>query len=194
MKRGIVTGSSRGIGLATVQLLSKQMGMQVIGSSTYGSHYLNNESFTCLQLDLSRSESISAFVHQIGETKLDFLINNAGVLLENDTESKINLDQLKQTFSVNVFGTIELTEALLLKFNEGAHIINLSSEWGSFSDPDFDAFQPHYKMSKAALNMYTKMLSKRLENRGICVSALDPGWTKTDVGGPSATREANDLH
>ncbi len=188
MKYGIVTGSSRGIGLATVSLLTKHEGLQIFGSSTSGSHSLNLPNFQCLKLDLSDSHSIAAFVEQLGNIKVDFLINNAGILIDDWTDCVVNLEQLKRTFDVNVFGTIELTEKLLPSLNENAHIINITSDWGSFSEQNFDAFQPHYKMSKAAINMYTKLLAKRLEARHIKVSSLDPGWTQTDMGGKIAPR------
>ncbi|WKK81039.2 SDR family NAD(P)-dependent oxidoreductase [Marivirga arenosa] len=193
MKYGIVTGSSRGIGLATVKLLLDNENCQIIGSSTAGNHVLNLSNFKCLKLDLSDSHSIAEFVEKIGNIKIDFLINNAGVLLEKWNTSEIKMEQLKKTFDVNVFGTIELTEKLLSLFTPNAHIINITSDWGSFSEQNFDAFQPHYKMSKTALNMYTKLLAKRLEEKQIKVSALDPGWTQTDMGGKIAPRLPQDV-
>ncbi|MDC6404645.1 MULTISPECIES: SDR family NAD(P)-dependent oxidoreductase [Maribacter] len=188
MKHGIVTGSSRGIGLATVEVLTKQPSFKVIGSSTSGNNPLDNANFQCFKLDLSSSDSITKFAVNLGDIKLNFLINNAGILLEKWDASKINMEQLKKTFDINVFGTIKLTEKLLPLFKSKAHIINITSDWGSFSEQNFDAFQPHYKMSKAALNMYTKLLAKRLERNNITVSSLDPGWTQTDMGGKIAPR------
>ncbi len=193
MKYGIVTGSSRGIGLATVELLSSQPGYYLIGSSTIGINLLNKTNFRCLKLDLSNSNSISEFADQIGNIKIDFLINNAGVLIEKWDASEINIEQLKKTFEINVFGTIELTEKLFPRLNPKAHIINITSDWGSFNEQNFDAFQPHYKMSKAALNMYTKLLAKRLQSNNITVSSLDPGWTQTDMGGKVAPRLPKDV-
>lgn len=193
MKHGIVTGSSRGIGLATVELLTKQPSFKVIGSSTSGNNLLDNSNFKCLKLDLSISDSITEFIENIEVVKLDFLINNAGILIEKWDASEINMEQLKKTFDINVFGTIELTEKLLPLFNTNGHIINITSDWGSFSEQNFDAFQPHYKMSKAALNMYTKLLAKRLEEKHIKVSSLDPGWTQTDMGGKIAPRLPKDV-
>ncbi|MCK0107904.1 SDR family NAD(P)-dependent oxidoreductase [Flavobacteriaceae bacterium S0825] len=193
MKHGIVTGSSRGIGLATVELLTKQPHFNVIGSSTSGNNLLEHSNFKCLKLDLSNNDSIDKFVENLENIKLNFLINNAGVLLEKWDTSEINMEQLKKTFNINVFGTIELTEKLLPLLAPNAHIINITSDWGSFSEQNFDAFQPHYKMSKAVLNMYTKLLAKRLEEKDIIVSSLDPGWTQTDMGGKIAPRLPKDV-
>jgi NAD(P)-dependent dehydrogenase (short-subunit alcohol dehydrogenase family) len=114
--------------------------------------------------------------------RFDGLINNAAVLLEDWNDPVIDMKQLRQTFEVNVFGTIALTEQLLPLMNPGAHIINIGSGWGSVSEKGLDASVPHYKMSKAALHMYTKVLAVRLQPRDIKVSAFDPGRVKSDMG------------
>ncbi len=193
MKTGIITGCSRGIGFAIAELLTKDENIKIIGTSTSGKHSIESSNFEGYQLNLGDSESIQNFKSKIKDLKIDFLINNAGILLENWNESIVNLEQLKQTFNVNVFGTIELTEALLPAFQKNGQIINVTSDWGSFSEKNFDEFQPHYKMSKTALNMYTKLLAKRLENQKITVSSLDPGWTQTDMGGNEASRKPQDV-
>lgn len=197
MKTGIITGCSRGIGLATVDLLTNNDDIKIIGTSTSGNCSISKSNFECFKLNLSESKSINEFVNTIGDTKIDFLINNAGILLEDWNVSKINLDLLRQTFNVNLFGTIELTEKLISNFKSNGQIINVTSDWGSFSEKNFDEFQPHYKMSKTALNMYTKLLAKRLDKQNIIVSSFDPGWTRTDMGGHDASRRpievANDF-
>ncbi len=188
IKYGIITGSSRGIGLATAQLLLQNDNTEVIGTSTSGQSDIKAQHFKCLPLELSDETSIHNFVRHIGDRKIDFLINNAAILVEDWHRPEINLQQLRKTFEVNLFGTISLTEALLPQFNTNAHIINITSNWGAFSDPNFDQYQPHYKMSKVALNMYTRLLAKRLEEKYITVSSLDPGWVKSDMGGDNANR------
>jgi NAD(P)-dependent dehydrogenase (short-subunit alcohol dehydrogenase family) len=193
MRTGIITGCSRGIGLATAKLLVEDDRINVIGTSTSGMSIISKSNFECHRSNLSISESIEAFVDNIKDTKIDFLINNAGILLEKWDESRIHLEQLRKTFNVNLFGTIELTESLLPNFNTNGHIINITSDWGSFSEKNFDEYQPHYKMSKSALNMYTKLLAKRQECNHITVSSLDPGWTQTDMGGSDATRTPIDV-
>lgn len=189
IKHGIITGSSRGIGLATAQLLLQDDNTAVIGTSTSGQSGIKAQHFKCLPLDLAEGNSIHNFVKHIGDRKIDFLINNAAILVEDGHRSEINMQQLRKTFEVNLFGTIALTEALLPKFNTNAHIINITSNWGAFSDPHFDEYQPHYKLSKAALNMYTRLLAKRLEEKNITVSSLDPGWVQSDMGGDNAHRQ-----
>ena len=189
----LITGCSRGIGLATANLYLENHNVSVTGTSTSGHYPINHPNFKCFSLDLSSSESISNFVSRIKDMKFDIVINNAAILLDDSNQLSVDLPLLKKTFDVNVFGTIEFTEQMLPCVNAGGHIINISSEWGAFSESNFEAFQPHYKMSKAALNMYTKMLAKRVEHRNITVSALDPGWTKTRMGGVEAPRKPMDV-
>lgn len=190
MKLGLITGCSRGIGLAILQsLLEKKKNYTIVGTSTTGRYPISNANFIGHQLDLANPASITSLKDKVSKMSFDFLINNAGVLLEKWDAAAINSSQLRQTFEVNLFGTIALTEAVFPLIKKGGHIINVTSSWGAFSEEGFDAYQPHYKMSKAALNMYTKLLSKRLENKEITVSSIDPGWTQTDMGGSTARRK-----
>lgn len=192
-KKIIITGSSRGIGLAITNKLIEQNNYEVIGTSTSGYHKIKSDNFRCIALNLSDENSINKFYNNLKNTNFDFLINNAGILIEKDGKAKIDFHILEKTMQVNFFGTLKLTELLIPKINSGGHIINITSDWGAFNTEWFNEFQPHYKISKAALNMYSKLLSRRLEKNQIKVSALDPGWTQTDMGGPSAERKPEDV-
>ena len=64
----------------------------------------------------------------------------------------------------------------------------MNSAWGAFSEENSTECHPHYKLSKAALNMYTKTLAKRLKKTNICVSSFNPGWVKTNMGGNDAKK------
>lgn len=176
MKTLLLTGASRGIGLAIAQLFLKH-GWYVIGTSTSGKAPLSHTHLKFLPLNLTSSAQIDNVVSQI--SSIDLLVNNAGVLLENWDQTIINMDELKATFAINVFGTIELTEKTIPKINNGGQIINISSGWGSIKD-NYSPYQPNYKMSKACLNMYTRLLAERLPS--LIISSFDPGWVKTDMG------------
>ncbi|PWY55413.1 short-chain dehydrogenase [Legionella qingyii] len=178
----VITGISRGIGLETAKIFLMN-GWLVIGTSTHGDTPLKHKNLTIHPLNLMNSEQINHFADQL--PKFDVLINNAAILLEDWGEVKINMCQLKETFSVNVFGTIELTEQCIPKLNPDAQIINISSGWGTFSSND-SASVPHYKMSKSCVNMYTLLLAKRLP--GVTVSSFDPGWVRTDMGKNNAPK------
>jgi len=172
----VITGISRGIGLETAKIFLAN-GWLVIGTSTNGHTPLKHKNLQIHPLNLVDSEQINHFAKQL--PKIDVLINSAAVLLEDWRAEKINMSQLKETFAINVFGTIELTEQCIPKLNPNAQIINISSGWGTFSGND-SACVPHYKMSKSCLNMYTLLLAKRLPET--TVSSFDPGWVKTDMG------------
>lgn len=195
MKTAFITGISRGIGKAAA-LRFLQEGYQVIGTSTSGKTAINNSACKCLALSLDRPESIKSLVQILTESgkEIHVLVNNAAVLLENWSNPVVNMDYLRRTFAVNTIGTVELTEGLLPFLVPGqSHIVNISSGWGSFSEKGFGANVPHYKMSKAALNMYTKLLAERLKSQGIKASALDPGWVKSDMGTQSADRHPEEV-
>lgn len=189
MKKILVTGSNRGIGFAHVKQLAKNRNMEIVGTSTSGNYAFELPNFKCLPLDLGNLDSIEKFSIQVKGLDFDYLVNNAAVLLEKWGESLIDFEKLEQTFQINLFGTIRLTELLLPQIHNSGHIINISSGWGSFSEANFDEYEPHYKMSKAALNMYTKLLSMRLQPKMIKVSSFDPGWVRTDMGGNAAPRK-----
>lgn len=186
MKNVIVTGCSRGIGLAIAEVLLAN-GYTVWGTSNTGKHVLTHANFKGFSLQLDNDSSIVALKEHLKDVEIWGLVNNAAILLEAWGNSKVDMSQLRKTFEVNVFGTIALTEAVLPAMTGGGHIVNISSGWGTFSDAGFDEFVPHYKMSKATLNMYTKLLAKRVVDEQIVVSAYDPGWVKTDMGGQAAT-------
>ena len=182
MKTAIVTGASREIGLATATKFLEE-GWRVIG--TYNKTRIPIENANCIgvQLDQGDTPSIKRAVEEIKQKayQIDVLINNAGITLDW-VEPQIDLDKIRKTFEVNLFGVINLTEQLLPKMPTSSHIVNIDSSYGAFSLPIDDESSTGYRLSKAALNMYTRTLAFRLKEKGIIVSSLDPGWVKTDMG------------
>ncbi len=188
MKTIVITGASRGIGLATAELFLNH-GWRVIGTYLGETIPVEHEHLTALQYDQGDSESVAHLVAQIGECSphVDVLVNNAGVLLDPDDE-RIDPVKLRRTLEINVVGVVDLTERMVPLLERGAHIVNLNSGYGVISKPEFDdAACGAYRISKAALNMYTRHLAFRLKPSGIIVSALAPGWTQTDMGYSIAT-------
>jgi len=142
-----------------------------------------------LALDLTKERSIADLARQTAEATdaLDLLINNAGVLVSGERYGELNAKTLTETFSVNVVGPLLLTQALtpLLTHGESPKIVNLSSDLGSLSKTT-SFYTPSYGISKAGLNMTTRLLAAELAPAGISVVSINPGWVKTDMGGAQA--------
>ncbi len=185
MNTAVVTGASRGIGRAIAARLLAE-GYHVIGTSTSGRADLAHPRFEVIRVDMTEPQTIKDALVRIADRPIAVLVNNAGVVLDDRADPNVSVPVLRRAFDINVFGLVELCEGCVPRLQRGSHVINISSNWGTFSDHVFDAYCPQYKMSKAALNMYTKLLAKRLEERGVTVSSIDVGWVRTDLGGPDA--------
>jgi NAD(P)-dependent dehydrogenase (short-subunit alcohol dehydrogenase family) len=187
MKTSVVTGASRGIGLATARLFLAK-GWRVIGTYNQNQVPISDERFAAVRLDLTSAESISQAADLIGglTEQVDALINNAGICRDSD-QAEIKMDVLRTTFEANLFGVIDFTERMLVAFPRISRIINVSSKYSAQSFPIDYKTHSTYRMAKAALNMYTRTLDFRLQALGTHVSALDPGWVKTDMGMFEAT-------
>ncbi len=188
MKTVLITGVSRGIGKALAQKFLSE-GYFVIGTSTDGQTDWQNENMTVLALDLSKAESIKECATNIFAThkNIDILINNAGIWSGDEDEHELKIEHLRRTLEVNLIGTADFTTQILPLINESGHIINISSRSGSMGYIK-DAEYPDYKISKAALNMFTRTLAISLDGK-ITVSSTHPGWVKTDMGGEEAEIE-----
>lgn len=179
-KIALITGASKGIGknLAEKMLVK---GYFVIGTSRNGEiKEFENKYFYSLKLDLSNPSSIENAHKEIFNkfNKIDILINNAGIGPDLDTyfPKKKSFDQ---TFNVNVNGTVFFTEPLIELITRNGIILNVSSKMGSL-DVCKRTDSVAYRMSKSALNMYTKILTNRL-NEKVRVAAIHPGWVKTMI-------------
>jgi NAD(P)-dependent dehydrogenase (short-subunit alcohol dehydrogenase family) len=193
-RRSVVTGANRGLGLEfTRQLLAR--GDHVVAACRHPGkaselNHLAGEypgRLHVLPLDVAEEKSRSAFARELplAADGIDLLINNAGVLHSGERWGSVSEANLADSLRTNAMGPFLLTQTLASQLAEGATVANISSGMGSISDdPDFHS--PSYRISKAALNMATRMLAKALEARGIPVIALCPGWVRTDMGGSSA--------
>ena len=178
-KSVLITGTSQGIGHALTKLLLINS-YRVIGTNTTGIDNINEHNYKSFTLDLSNLDSIAAFEKnlQIENIKIDILINNAGIGPDLDFELPEAIS-FKKTFDVNVTGTTLFTEQMLQHLNVGGKIINISSKMGSIDVCEKND-SVAYRMSKAALNMYTKILSNRLEGKQF-VASVHPGWVRTNI-------------
>ena len=195
----LVTGANRGIGFETArQLLAKGLVVVLAGRDTVAldrarrtlSADEQRRALT-VRMDVTNVESIAAahraVIDQAGS--VDVLINNAAVLLgEAERILSISPDDYRQTFETNVFGVIEVCRAFVPGMARAGYgrIVNVSSSAGQLST--MSSYAPAYAMSKAALNAFTRILANTYRSNGILANVVDPGWVRTDMGGPSAPR------
>ena len=202
MQRVLVTGANRGLGLEfTRQLLAR--GARVVAACRQPGRALKLTELAAahpgrlsvLPLDLNKERSIAGLAHETGmlTDALDVLINNAGVLVSGERYGELEAKTFTDTFATNVIGPLLLTQALtpLLAHGAASRVINLSSDLGSLADTKA-LHTPSYAISKAALNMMTRLTAAELGARGIIVISMNPGWVKTDMGGAQAPLAAHD--
>lgn len=197
-KVAVVTGANRGIGLEIVRQLARK-GLKVFLTSrdpekgARARKSLEGEGLPVAfhQLDVTDEESIKRLGEDLQKEAgvVDVLVNNAGVFLdEGRAMANVAMETVRQTFETNLYGPLRVTQALLplLLKSRDARIINLSSGLGQLSDAG-GGF-PSYSLSKAALNMMTVKFAADLSAKGVKVNTVNPGWVRTDMGGPGAPR------
>lgn len=115
-------------------------------------------------------------------------LQNAGMISKHGDVTGISLNEVDQVMETNLYGPWRMIQVFLplLEQSDNGRIINISSGMGELDRlaGDYAA----YRMSKAGLNALTIMFARELERKHICVNAMCPGWVKTDMGGPNATR------
>ncbi len=194
----LITGAGRGVGLAlTKEFLAA--GYRVFAGVRKTYHLLEEvkeeypAALSLIPLDVTEMASVRAAAARVAaETPaLEILINNAGVYLGDKTRPLEELDlednHLQQTMEVNAFGPLRVVQQFLPLLAAGRQkiIVNISSEAGSIGDC-WRKQEYAYTMSKAALNMQTRILHNYLSPRGFKVKAIHPGWVRTDMGGKEA--------
>jgi NAD(P)-dependent dehydrogenase (short-subunit alcohol dehydrogenase family) len=200
----LVTGANKGIGFEIARQLGMNHGVTVIVGArdqTRGSEATERlrklgVDAHFVQLDVTDQESIEAAARKITQEFgcLDILVNNAGVALDLNPPSQTDLEKLKATFAVNVYGPLAVTKAMLglLKQSLAGRIVNVSSGLGSItrnrgSDPITSPYAAYrivgYNSSKAALNMQTVLFAGEFaaEDLPIKINSVDPGYTATDL-------------
>ena len=198
----LVTGGNRGIGLEIVRQLGRLGILAVIGSRQVAkgleaAEKLQSEGLEVpvVGIDVDNEQSAAQAVAEVQRLygRCDVLVNNAAILIDepNDFQSSIfdlKSATLRQTFETNVLGPLRLIQAVgpLMKAQNYGRIVNISSGAGQLSDMSMG--YPAYRLSKTALNALTRITAVELASHGVKVNACCPGWVKTEMGGPDATR------
>ena len=186
MKTALVTGANRGIGLElTKQLLDSGYGVH----ATYRSHKggleeIQNESLKIHKMDVRNEDEISKVIQSI--ESLDLLVNNAGVADGRwQSISEIDMKHALEVLNVNAVSPVLVTQQALPKLFNGSKVVMMSSLMGSISDCRSGRSYA-YRASKTALNMFSMAMKNELDDAGISLMIMHPGWVETDMGGPNA--------
>jgi NAD(P)-dependent dehydrogenase (short-subunit alcohol dehydrogenase family) len=196
-RRIVITGVSRGVGFETAKLFLKE-GAEIIGVARdpdrleRAQKELDPEGkrLSVLALDL-RAREASSRVAGVVEARfgaLDVLFNNAAVQIDGSVKGVAEVTEavMEQAFAANLWAPYWLARSLLPLLRRGnePRLVNVSSGAGNLeSMRSLDI--PSYRLSKWSLNGLTMLLAKQLAGK-VAVNAFDPGWVKTDLGGPNA--------
>jgi NAD(P)-dependent dehydrogenase (short-subunit alcohol dehydrogenase family) len=197
MPSTLITGANRGLGLEFARQYAAD-GWQVYAtcrdpSSASDLRRLADGSdykVHILALDVTDLTSIKAAAEEIEGRPIDLLLNNAGVGgPRGRTIGNIDYDAWAKVLDVNTLGPLRVSEAFVdnIARSERKLIVTLTSGMGSIADnTSGGAFA--YRSSKAAVNMVMRSLAIDLAPRGITCVVINPGWVRTDMGGPHGTQ------
>lgn len=205
----LITGGSRGLGFETARQMGRLGYRLFIASRTSSSLEQAAQSLraegclvTAHAFDMQDAQSIQTLVEEVKkkDAPIDVLINCAGVMYEAGKGSDLQTEygstasvlrsaekNVTDTIAINMIGTWSVTRALAPHLARGARIVNVSSSMASLGEMGPGYYG--YRASKAGINVFTRTLAYEMRPRGILVNSVCPGWVKTNMGGPGATRD-----
>ena len=201
-RTAFVTGANKGIGFEVARQLAREgfrvfLGARDQEAGKAAAEKLNqearkagNEEVSFLRIDISKPESIQRAAEEFARQsdRLDALINNAGILLDEDKDVlALSAEMFQTTLRTNTLGALLVSQAFLpfLRKSDNPRIVNVSSGGGQLAD-GADGWAPAYCISKTALNGVTVQLAAALPD--FAVNSVCPGWVRTEMGGANATR------
>lgn len=207
----LVTGGTRGLGLEWCKQLQDHgyivfMGGRNSDQIEKAAKTLRDQgykNFNPIILDILNLTDIEGAYNIVQDTvgQLNLLINNAAVNANTPDFSddktyelkKLEIEPLTKMFQINALAPLLLVQKFVpIMTPLDALIVNVSSEEGSI----FQKQEPYnfgYAGSKAALNMFTKILAQALKDKGINVISLHPGWARTEIGGNQAPSSPHEV-
>jgi NAD(P)-dependent dehydrogenase (short-subunit alcohol dehydrogenase family) len=202
----MISGANRGLGLEFVRQYLDE-GWQVMAlcrnaDTALGLRELGGPSrdLQVIGLDVSDFAAVDALAARLQGNGIDVLINNAGVfgpkaLAEKDPRQSFghfDTAVFSSVFTVNALAPLKMAEAFYGHVLAGRHkkVVTITSSAGSIAGADGGIYA--YRMSKAAVNMAMANLAREAASDEVIVTVLNPGWVRTDMGGPEAVIEVGD--
>ncbi|WP_440989591.1 SDR family NAD(P)-dependent oxidoreductase [Haloarchaeobius baliensis] len=185
----LVTGANRGIGAEVAAELTA-LGATVYAGARRPDDVMADDQRP-VELDVTNDESMRTAVERIDEEagRLDVLVNNAGIGGPSAALHRLEPRDVDAVFDVNLRGPTILTRFALplLLDRRGGRVVNLSSGMGALGEGMSGGSAP-YRISKTGLNGLTAYLDGEYGDDGLLANSVCPGWVRTDMGGPGATR------
>lgn len=195
MPSALITGANRGLGLEFARQYLAD-GWQVYAacrdpSAAAELHRMaeaSSHKLSILALDVTDPASVKAAAGKLDGQAIDLLLNNAAIGgPRGQTVGNIDYEAWARVLDTNTMGPMRVSEAFVdhVARSERKLIVTLTSGMGSLAD-NRSGGSFAYRSSKAAVNMVTRSLAIDLARRGITCVVVNPGWVKTDMGGPHA--------
>jgi NAD(P)-dependent dehydrogenase (short-subunit alcohol dehydrogenase family) len=197
----LITGANRGLGLGLVGAFVKKGWHVYAGcrrpAGALELTRLEHRGVVVVKLDVRDDRSVRSALDELSRrgTPLDIVVNNAGINPEPRDlgVAKVLVAQVADAFDVNALGALRVLQAAVPLLRRSGHprVVNISSGAGSLAHNSATRPQPAYCISKAALNMLTRRAARELPD--ITIVSVSPGWLRTDMGGPGAALDVDEV-
>jgi NAD(P)-dependent dehydrogenase (short-subunit alcohol dehydrogenase family) len=192
----LITGANRGLGLEFARQYLAD-GWQVLAScrdpdSASELQRLAKASsgkLTVVSMDVADAESVHKAATQLDGVAIDLVINSAGIIgVSGQRAGNVDYASWAHVLDVNTMGPLRVLEAFIdhIARSKRKLVVTITSGMGSIGD-NTSGGSIAYRSSKAAVNMVMRSAAIDLAPRRISCVVVNPGWVKTDMGGPSAT-------
>ncbi len=199
-KVAVVTGGSRGIGRAVVQMFARE-GIDVAFNyhqNQEAAETLKNDVLACgtecfaARVDIKDFEAVKEWMEEIKKRlgRIDILVNNAGIIVDKAL-MLMTPEEWRVVLDTNLTGMFNATRACIVSFlkQKSGHIIQISSVSGVVGLPR----QANYCASKGGMNAFTKSLAKEVAGYGVRVNAVAPGYIDTDLVATLPEQQLDDI-
>ncbi len=205
-KVAVVTGGNRGLGLETCRQLAERGYRVVLGSrdlskGTAAAAPLTERGLAVvpIALDVTDAADLDRRCAEITARfgRVDVLVNNAGVSLDPGRNVlEVEVDTFRATMETNFYAPLRLCQLIVPEMVRHGYgrVVNVSSRLGQLTTmgEGTQVRSPAYAVSKAALNALTRLVAVSAKETNVLVNSAAPGWVRTDMGGPAATRSVEE--